>query len=219
MVNNSILFDFDSIVDKELSTILWIRDVYRDSPLPNFNKHNIMYTPIENFRFDRCLSTDGLFKSLIEDPAYKDRADEVLKNIYETNEEDILRYASTTSCKTLIERYNTAGGGIIKRSVRVDNDIEKKFIEELFGFPIPVHVEKREDTNMEFYTRLVIGCLKNALDYKLDGMSIMVLDFRENFTEGDITCLNPELIIRLGDTNKVSVMSAYIDNADIDIVD
>lgn len=219
MVNNSILFDFDSIVDKELSTILWIRSVYRDSDLPNFNKHKIMYTPIENFRFDRCLSTDGLFKSLIEDPAYKDKADEVLNNIYNANEEEILKYASVTSCRTLIERYNTAGGGIVKSSVRVDNEVEKRFIEDLFDHSVSVNLEKRQDANMEFYTRVVIGSIKDALDYKLDGMSIMVLDFRENFTEGDITCLNPELIIRLGDTNKISVMSAYTSNADVDIVD
>lgn len=219
MNNNSILFDFDAIVDKELSTILWIRATYRDSELPNFNKHKIMYTPIENFMFDRCLGSEDLFKSLIEDEKYKDNAEEIMNKIYNANEEDILRHVSLTSCRSLINGYKTAAGGVIHSTVRVDNDIEKKFIEDVFENSVPVLKESRKDINVDPYTRLVVGYYKTAVEYKIKMKSIMILDFRENFDGKDITCLNPELIIRLGDMNHLSVMSAYTANTDINIVD
>ena len=219
MNNNSILFDFDSIVDIELSTILWIRAVYRDSDLPNFDKHKIMYTPIDNFKFDRCLSSEGLFKSLIIDDSNKERSEEILSKIYEANEEEILKYASITSCKALINGYKTAANGVIHCCVRVDNDVEKKFIEDLFEHSIPVYKEARKDFDMGPYTRLIAGYYKNAMEYKLKMKSVMILDFRENFDEKDITCLNPELIIRLGDMNHLGVMSAYTSNGDLTIVD
>ena len=35
---NSVLFDFDSIIDIELSTIRWISNEYRDDKLDKFDK-------------------------------------------------------------------------------------------------------------------------------------------------------------------------------------
>ena len=210
----SIIFDFDSIVDITLSTILWIRAVYRDSDLNNFDKHRIMYTPIENLKFDRCMDPEGLFKSMITSDEYKDRADDVLKSIYQANEEEILKYASITSCRNLINGYNKAGGGFIKSTIRVDNDVQEEFIKKNFDMSMTFLVkQKRNEVDVEPYSRIVVGNYRDAFEYRFDGgKSIAVLDFRENFMKDDITSLSPELVIGLGDVNHIMVMSAYIDN-------
>ena len=50
---NSILFDFYSLVDIELSLINFIKGEYRDMDLPNLDKHRILYTDDSSWIFER----------------------------------------------------------------------------------------------------------------------------------------------------------------------
>ena len=45
----------------------------------------------------------------------------------------------------------------------------------------------------------------------LEPKSILILNFRENFTDEDSTMLRPELVINLGDVHDINVISAYRD--------
>ena len=75
-----------------------------------------------------------------------------------------------------------------------------------------VFVEKcpASEIDMGKYSRLITGYYKNALMYELEEpKSILIVNFRENFTEKDITMLQPELVIRLGDIHDIQIISAY----------
>ena len=64
------------------------------------------------------------------------------------------------------------------------------------------------DTNN--YARIVVGDFYDATKYIIDKPnSIMVMNFRDNFEDDDISNLIPELVISLGDISNISIYTAY----------
>lgn len=210
---NSILFDFDAIIDKQLSTIRWIAEEYRDDKLEAFDKHRLLYTPLDNMKFMRVMGYQGqdLFRSLIINEDYKKMHKEVLHNIYNQYIKDILseKCLIKTSMHSLIRGYKKAGNGTISTAIRCTNDIEEQCIR---SFDKEVNIEKceRKDVDMSKYGRLIVGDAMDALEYVFnEPKSIGILDFRENMLPNDITNLRPEPVVILGDINELTVISAY----------
>lgn len=210
---NSILFDFYSLVDKELSLINFIKGEYRDIELKYLDKHKILYNEESNWIFERQFGKEDIFRSLITDEASKSKSYDILTAIIRDNEQEILqKYAFNTSVCVLINAYKKAGDGIIRTAIQCETEAEKEYI--LRNFPnVPIEFGKRQDIDMSKYTRLIVGDYHNALKYTLnEPKSILILNFRENFNDKDSTQLKPELIIKFGDIHDISVISAYRDN-------
>lgn len=209
--HNCILFDFDSIVDLHISIIKWMAAEYREYQLPMFDKFRIMNTPIDELKFERLYSAEGLFKSLIKDPDMKPRFREIAQGFLNEYEEEIVgKYAEFTIMPTLISAYKKAGNGIIKCSVRCDNEFQKKFVEDNVKGDPTVFISTREDTDTSKYGRIISGDAFNIMKYKFyDPKSVVVLNYRENFSPKDITLLTPELLINLGEIHTVEAISAY----------
>ncbi len=209
---NTILFDFYSLIDIELSLINFIKAEYRDVNLPHLDKHQILYTEEKDWIFKRQFGTEDLFRSLIIGDEYKDRYYDILNSIISENEDEIIgKYAYPTSMKVLLSAYKKAGDGVIRTSVQCETEAQKNYI--LQNFPdTSIEFGKREDINMSKYTRLIVGDYRNALKYNLEEpKSILILNYRENFNNKDSTQLKPELIIKFGDIHDISVISAYRD--------
>lgn len=213
---NSVLFDFYSLVDKKLSVIKYIAGEYRDAALNHFDKDRILYTPNDTWIFDRLYNPEDVFRSIISDVSKKDSYEKIMEMIINRDEGNIWKkYAFQTSLNRLITAYAKAGNGVIKTAVQCENELQKEYIQKLYQ-DTPIELGSRENIDMEKYGRLIVGDYKDALKYKLEGpKSILVLNFRENFTPGDITQLNPELIISLGDIHDIEVVSAYTNEFDI----
>lgn len=210
---NSILFDFDSVIDIELSIIKWIAKEYRDEKLEKFNKHRLLYTSLDDMKFMRVLGYYGqdFFRSLIIDREYQDKYKDVLKSIYKEYQEEILTESNIvkTSMHSLIRAYAKAGNGTISTAIRCSNEIEKKCIRS-FDTDVVIELCEKKDVDMSKYGRLIIGDAMSAMEYTLkEPKSIVVLDFRENMARNDITLIRPEPIVMLGDINEFSVISAY----------
>lgn len=210
---NSILFDFDSIIDIELSTIRWIATEYRDDKLDHFDKHRLLYTPIEDMKFMRVMGYHGqdLFRSLIVGDEYKECYRTILDSIYNEYQKEILSEKNIikTSMHALVRGYKKAGSGTISTAIRCRNDIEEQCIR---SFDNEVSIEKceRKDVDMGKYGRLIIGDVMDSLEYVFkEPKSIVILDFRENMSKDDITLIRSEPIIMLGDINEFTVISAY----------
>lgn len=211
---NSILFDFDSLLDKELTLIQWMKKRYRDEELANFDKHKLLYTPIDKFKFMRVYGADDAFEQIITNDKFKDKHSEVLNIIMENNEKDILteEFVYPTSMQNLLRAYKKAGDGVIKTAVRCDNEIQVDYIKQSIYSDIRIELCKRSEVDMSMYARLIVGNYKSALEYELkEPKSILVVNFRENFTMNDITILNPELVISLGDIHDIEAISAFQD--------
>ena len=210
---NTILFDFYSLIDIELSLINFIKAEYRDIDLPNLDKHKILYTDEKDWLFKRQFGEEDLFKSLIVEDSYKERYFDILNSIINENEDEILtKYAYFTSMKVLLSAYKKAGNGLIRTVIQCETENQKKCIET--NFPdIAIEFGKREDINMSKYARLIVGDYRNAIKYNLEEpKSILILNYRENFNNKDSTQLKPELIIKFGDIHDIRVVSAYREN-------
>lgn len=209
---NSILFDFYSLVDIELSLINFIKGEYRDMELPNLDKHRILYTEDSFWIFERQFGKEDLFKSLIIGDEYKSNYRDIFDAIIKENEEEILlHYGYPTAIDVLISAYKKAGDGIIHTAIQCETEWQKKYIE--LKYPgTKIEFGPREEINMGNYGRLIVGDYRNALKYNLEEpKSILILNYRENFNEKDSTQLKPELIIKFGDIHDINVISAYRD--------
>ena len=209
---NSILFDFYSLVDIELSLINFIKGEYRDMELPNLDKHRILYTDDNSWIFERQFGKEDIFKSLIIGDEYKSKYKDIFDSIIKENEEEIItNYAYPTAIDVLISAYKKAGDGVIHTAVQCENEFQKRYIESRYP-GIKIEFASREDVDMSNYGRLIVGDYRNALKYNLEEpKSILILNYRENFNEKDSTQLKPELIIKFGDIHDISVISAYRD--------
>lgn len=218
---NSILLDFFSVVDMELSLINFIVNEYKNSKLKFFNLEKINYIKNTNDLIKaRSNNEIGLFETIFVNTTNKD-IHNIMMKLYYDNESIILdKYAVTTNMKILIRAYQVAGGGAIKTTVRCDNETQKKFIQTTIG-STSIIICEREKVDMDNYGRLVIGYYRDALQYECESpKSILILDHRENFQKEDSTILQPELIINLGDIHSIKITWAYNKYTDLsDVMD
>lgn len=210
---NSILFDFDSLIDKEISLIKYFIGEYRDNvfilDFMDMTKARSMNN--DNLRFERLYGSDDLFRSLLQHQSHKDQYEELIKQFFNRDQKDIFTkgYAFQTTMPILISAYKKTGNGIIKTAVRCDNQDQVDYLKNI-DRDINVFISERKDVNMSLYGRLFVGNWQTALEYEYEEpKSIVVLNFRENFDKKDSTILKPELIINLGDVNKIEIASAF----------
>ena len=210
---NSILFDFDSIVDREVSLIKYFIGEYRE----NLFMADFMDLPKaigminDNFKFERLYGSDDLFRSLLFHESHKNAYEELINKFFERDQKEIYErgYAFNTTMPILISAYKKAGNGVIRTAVRCDNQYQLDYIKSI-DRDIVAFISDRKSVDMGKYTRLIVGNWNSALEYTLEEpKSIVILNFRENFDKQDSTILNPELIINLGDINKIEIASAY----------
>lgn len=210
---NSILFDFDSIIDKEISVINWLINEYRDSAFifDFFDIHRAMSLNNDNLRFERLYGHIDLFESLLIQSSHKENAQELLNLFFDRDQKDILNRgcAYNTNMLILISAYKKAGNGIIRTAVRCDNQDQEDYIKSI-DRDIITFISERKNVDMSKYGRVIVGNWHSALEYVFtEPKSVVILNFKENFDKKDNTMLNPELIINLGDVNKIEIISAY----------
>ena len=93
-MQNSVLFDFYSLVDREISVIKFLAGEYRETALENFDKHRVLYTSDLDWKLARTQSKDDVFKSLMIGNQFKECSDTVLDTLWKDYEQCILgKYA------------------------------------------------------------------------------------------------------------------------------
>ena len=213
--SNSILFDFDSIIDIEISLIKLFANQYKDHTMLNdlIDKEFIACTDDNTLKFKRVHGEEDLFKSILN-PKYKDRYRDLILSFFERDQKDIFDngYAFNTAMIILINAYKKAGHGIIKTAIRCDNYMQQDYIKSIIPDAVTI-VDQRKNIQTEKYGRIIVGHYSSALEYTFrEPKSIVVLNYRENFDINDSTLLNPELVIRLGDIHSIEVISSYQEN-------
>lgn len=207
---NAILFEADSVIDKEISVLNFIKHEYSDyRDIPFLDMIKILSSTLESFKYFRINGITNLFYSLTKDVDYTFSRN-LLNNIYEQYEEEILKkYMVTTDMASLIRAYGKAGNGIIKSTIRCDTNKQQAALQDMFP-NANIIVTPRTSINTDDYGRFIFGDCKSLFDYDFDKpKSILIMNFRENFSDDDITLLNPELVIRFGDIHSIEVISAY----------
>ena len=212
---NSIIFDFDSIIDIEASLIKYFTrlDMRDYIPMITFiDMNKALLLNDDNIKFERLYGKEDLFSSLLLNPDHKKVYRELIQKFFERDQKDILEggFAFKTSMPILLTAYKKAGNGIIKTAVRCDNLDQVDFIHREIDSSINTIIATRDKVDMDKYGTLIVGYYADALEYNIDDPKIIeVLSFRENFDKDNSTMLNPELIINLGDVNDIKIISAY----------
>lgn len=208
---NSVLFDFDSIIDKELSYINYLVNEYRDTAIDWLDKNKLICTNIRDWQYQRMYGPEGAFESVILDESMKNNSLKILHALFNRDEKEVLKeYAHPTAMQVLIKTYKKAGDGVISTAVRCDNEVQAEYVKRVLKDTTNIEICDRKEIDMSKYGRLIVGNYRDALEYKLsEPKSILVLNFKENFDEKDSTQLNLELVIKLGDINDINVASAY----------
>lgn len=212
---NSIIFDFDSIIDIEASLIKYFTrlDMRDYIPMITFiDMNKALLLNDDNIKFERLYGKEDLFSSLLLNPDHKKVYRELIQKFFERDQKDILEggFAFKTSMPILLTAYKKAGNGIIKTTVRCDNQEQVDFIHREIDSSINTIIATRNKVDMDKYGTLIVGYYADALEYSIDDPKIIeVLSFRENFDKDNSTMLNPELIINLGDVNDIKIISAY----------
>ena len=215
-MQNSVLFDFYSLIDREISVIKFLAGEYRETALENFDKHRVLYTSDLDWKLARTQSKDDVFKSLMIGDQFKECSDTVLDTLWKDYEQCILgKYAFKTNATRLISAYKRIGTGeIMKIGIYCENEIQKKFV-ELECPAVTIETGERKDIDLGKYNRVIVGNYKHALMYNYPSpKSIVVLNFNENYNPNDFTLLSPELVINLGDIHDIEIMSAYVTDQD-----
>lgn len=206
---NSVLFDFFSLVDKQISLLNWLTHEYNPKEL-RWLKEGTWHLSSEHLEFARMNGYEDLFKVCIQDPDIKFESDTVLNDFFDKFESEILKYAHTTSLTHLVSAYKTAGNGTIQTAIRCSNEAERDFVINNISKNANTFISSIEDTDMKKYARLIVGDIPSALAYRYtEPKSILIVNFRENFTESNINILRPELVINLGDIHDIQVVFAY----------
>lgn len=212
---NSIIFDFDSIIDIEASLIKYFTrlDMRDYIPMITFiDMNKALLLNDDNIKFERLYGKEDLFSSLLLNPDHKKVYRELIQKFFERDQKDILEggFAFKTSMPILLTAYKKAGNGIIKTVVRCDNQDQVDFIHREIDSSINTIIATRDKVDTDKYGTLIVGYYADALEYNIDDPKIIeVLSFRENFDKDNSTMLNPELIINLGDVNDIKIISAY----------
>lgn len=207
---SSILFEFGSIVDKEISLIRFMQEELREMTLDDFDKYRLINSSIEDLKFHRILGVEDLFKSMLIEEK-KDESDSIFNELYDRYGKAILeKYACPTSLHVLINAYKNAADGLIKTGVHCSNTNEINYIRKTFEDKTKVILGDRKSIDTSDYGRIIVGDYREALEYNFEApKSIVVMNFRENFTSTDMTTLQIELLTKLGDIHTIEVMTAF----------
>lgn len=212
--DNSILFEFYSIVDKELSALLYIFDneeYFRPLNLFDFNQiYKLKALSIDDLKEERMYGCVDIFKSIITDKEKNHRV--ILEYFYDKYESDILqkKYMVFTDNQKLISAYNKVADGIIRSTVLCENETQKNIVNNFITQVKTMVTSDRSSIDMNNFARIVVGDFFDALKYNIETPnSIMVMNFRDNFEDDDISNLIPELVISLGDISNISIYTAY----------
>ena len=87
---NSVIFDFYSLVDIELTLINYIRKEYIDSALISFDKTKLLTTKDEDWKFARTHDKEDVISSILVDENIKRQSFDIIRSIYARDMEIIL---------------------------------------------------------------------------------------------------------------------------------
>lgn len=215
---NSVLFDFDSLLDFKVGCTLVLKEFYSGSSyvdeefLSMEDQHSLMQYHIG--------AGDPFKRSL------KCLSDEDVKSLYEEIKRSpdyisfILDHSPITLMQRLLKNYRV--NNIIKTKILLDTtgytSEQDTYIEACTGY-LKKKIDKectlvkspRSNENLVEFGRIISDTCAHIFDFgDMSAKSIMVLDYKENFTIIDKkVTLDPEFVLMYGDVNKLEYCTAF----------
>lgn len=214
--DNSVLFDIDSIIDKEATALGALRDLYNNQEDNRNSLDNIYHMDYlsklddDKIKWGR-IHRSRLFRDFIIDDTDKMYDLSIIDNIYDASIDGNI---FITSMAILISAYKKAGNGTITTAIRIDpgDNISRDILNRYKIYPDNILELDRPNVDTDKYGRIISGNSKSILKYRIDKpKNILMLSYADNFLSDDRRVLDPELIVNLGDICDIKVVSPYRD--------
>jgi len=210
----SILVEFDGIVDLQLAVVKALREDY---PLGGFNpsiNYAFLHKPLMELVRDRVT----LYNKNIVEECFMDSGKQYWKTIYDTYVSDeydrIVQGAPVTMIHRLITTYSRAAGGMIKVHIRCDNEAQVKTIQSLFKSSNPnIFIGKRSELDLSQYSRLILADVRYLDDIpnmQSTAKYLAILNYGCNLEviDNDVVILK-DYIIKYGQKSEFQIIDSF----------
>lgn len=199
---NSLLIDFDAIVDYKIGII----NLFRKLNANNINEEYVYLHDLDFFKLDHIYSTEDIVKKALSENVrddYERLTEEFLHGEYEA---DIYKLSTPTVVANMIRGYQLTGN-IIKMDILCYTDKQKAFINKVLP---NVSTITKENIDLDQYGRIILGYIKSLKLFENPVMkNFLIVNFRENFEENDNEVLKAEYILPIMDLNKFGMIDSY----------
>ena len=190
---NRILIDFNAIIDKKLSYILWCRH--------HQGIVNVLHTDqtMDYLRYRRL--------EVYEDPfEYSFGKDFSIIDSY-----DITRPGFPFVVTSMVRYISTAiKYPEIHVSVLCHNEYQEDLIKQMFNSNVKILSADFGKVNTANFTRIILGDIYDILQFtNPEFVDFGILNFRENFSKEDDFTLSLDILSKLDQTNSVTIIEAY----------
>lgn len=202
--DNSLLVEFDFVVDLDLAMFKFVRERYykskevhkqfislRDENLIIYNMLNRSHENPLEYLFPKN-DTENMYHQLLNDPEWHT---------------ELLSYAKAYDTFGLMVTFLKEASSVTL-DILCKNDIEHNFIKNLNPI-ISTIISNKKDVDLDDYTALYIKYFSNALDYPtISGKHIYIPAARFNMEPGK-DMVNVDLISKFGQENQVHLIDLY----------
>lgn len=213
----SVLFEFDSIVDLQLGVVRTLRKDYPSGGNNSSINYDFLHKDFESIAMDRLY----LYNKNIVQECFTDKFKPKYKTIYNSyidpdGEFDrVVKLSPITLMVRLINTYAQAGAGLVKCFVRCDNQDQEAVIKRLFGNDnriATIITCPREEVNLLDYSRIIVADVHDLDKYpglKETAKHIAVLNYGCNLEviNNDVVILK-DYIIKYGLRNNIQVIDS-----------
>lgn len=217
---NTVLFDFDSIMDIKVGVTDFVKQMVLSGALSDkFFDMEIIKNSDRNFfkQFHASEMENVFYKIFNKNEVSEENANSIYRDTLSKNHEEIInKYSPVTTMAELIQAYDKTADKSVKTTVLCKSEDEKLYIEH--NFPdIAIYYSKREDADISEYTRIVVSDIMDIKKFKnVDAKQILVLAYADNFevihvgkSETPFNVLKPSIIMSYGTNNEFEVADPY----------
>lgn len=196
------LFEFETVVDVDLSVVMYIIDNMDNSDYIDMNllKHATTLNGIEN----RLLFRENINPlSIVIKKEYQDSIDDIYNEIIETHKQEIIDKALPTDILTFCNLGSTITG-VVNNHVNCKDKIEEEYIHKMTERV----VTKVNQYDLANYNTLYAKSVDNLFNYQnLTNKKIFILNARYNMMK-DFLIYKPEAMA-ISTSNTMCIIDPY----------
>lgn len=202
---NSVLIDFDAIVDYKIGLVRFFkRNEYR---MEHLNKDYINNST-DRFRIDRIFNVEDIVKLALDQYAAQNYEELTKQFLNSEHEFDIYTFSTFTAVYRMA-KVLISNSEVMKLTIYCRNKTQKQFIDIILPKANVILCDPKK-VDLSVYGKLILGRIESLDEFnKPNMMNISIVGFRENFEKDNPKNLKLKYIATYGDTNEFTIVDSY----------
>ena len=115
-----------------------------------------------------------------------------------------------TGMRRLLNVYLEDPNNLVDATVLCKDEQQQRIIKEFIPRADKILVAPRNRVKVLNFSRIVLAEPKQTLEFRNPiTVDFMVLNYRENYSKDDASLIDPEVLMRICDVNKITIAQAY----------